>query len=564
VAGPSFQRPAGQRPAGQRPEGLRHLRRRAAGLAASALAALAVAAAARPALARGSSFQGLVADFQEEAGPTLRRLVAAGERVAVALDAPLPPEAAARAEFVRRLTGLLASVPSGDVADLPGPRPALLALPAPGPPPLRLALLPPERTEVARDPLAVVHEAWQRGWTRVLRVVVSLEHGRVLLRGELLVTDGFLWPPAPGPAVATTATFHAAARIDAELRALLGLPPPALPQALDTRPLPVLPSGVPAVSGHVLDLAVADLDADGDDEVLVLTRAALHVLRAADGALTPAAPPVDLAALAGGAAATSREPVGALALWTAIDRRGPAVLAATSDLAATAVLAWRDGELRPLSPSPAAPARAPCAGEGAPPPVPVLLLCGFPVGEGAAGEVLLQRAERGRATFAPQLERWRPDALAPGAPATVRGAGLGMRRRWVKSPAEGAWHVIDARLSAAGVLRLARSDDPTQPARDWQRVSGVGFAFALLDWDEDGVPELAAASDAPPGDRDALRLWTLPTLGPPRELLRQETDPLQAVAAGDLDHDGRTELLLATRRPGAAFSHLWLVRGRPP
>ena len=527
--------------------------------------AFALAALARPALARPSTLERLAVDFQADAAPALRALLARDHRVALAVDPSLPKEAASAAAFVDRLARRLAVLPpeSADAGE-----------------PERLTILSGEGTAegegaaggpVPRSREAVVHAARREGWSRVLRVEVFVREGRLVLLGEILATDGLLWEPVLRPVAGITAHFYAADRLDAELRGLLGLPVSPLPTAWDARPLPVfdLPGGGGALPGHALALAVGDVDADGDDEILAVTRTALHVFRQADGVLRRAAPPVALAPLAGVSRARSRVPLGAIALLSFIgvgraDEGGVDVVVTTSDLASSVVLSWRGDGLRPLPAGPDALGTA-CAADGAGADRTALLLCGFPVGEGASGELLLRPLERGRATFRPLLDRWQAGAVAAPPATPVRGAGVAMLRRWLATAAEGAPLVIDARLSTAGLLRLDRAASTGEAPRPWQRVRGVGTAFALFDANDDGVAELAGSSSAPPGASDALTIWTFPEGAGPREVWRSAPAglaPIEAIAAGDVDHDGTPDLIVATHAPHASDSHLLLVTGR--
>lgn len=358
---------------------------------------------------------------------------------------------------------------------------------------------------VARDADDAERVARQLGAASLLRLAVTLEGTRVVARGDAFGTRVNFWsgrtPTRTGKGLSLAATAEA----DAEVVTLGGAPPappPPRPLALEVRSFAKLPAWPGA-------LAVSDVDGDGRAEVLALVADTL-VAWSGDGA------PLARAELSSARTATpARDPfglviasAGRVVVYSARRERPEAFGADPAG--------WRS----------LGPADSVSSGPLALTPLP------------------------GLAAFA-SGSTWNSQPLAlPGPIVQVSWRGP---------------HVLLVMGDGAGVV--LKEPGPAG------RVSGVGSGSALADLDGDGTPEVLLTSPRTIGDADQLRVVALGAFlatqarrGAATELpeLLKRTLGGRAVvaAAGDLDGDGRDEVILGVWRSDGS-GELLLVRGTP-
>jgi hypothetical protein len=268
------------------------------------------------------------------------------------------------------------------------------------------------------------------------------------------------WDRIRNPLPSPTGHAFSTAKIDAEVRAFLA--PLMLEQASVHR--------ARHDEGDVLAVACGDLDGDGGDELVLVSRARVAMGRVKGGRFVVERS-VPWSALAPSAPVTLREPlagavIAAGALEVGTTDRGAVRL--TTDLAGhapiTGLPAWGGDGVVCLAPQPSAGAF-----------------------EGAPFDCDATRASRPRlAVPAPRFDAFAAANLVDAA---------------------GSTHSIVAVREPSGKLRLEAGETQVSP-------DGVyGAELAVLDLDEDGVPEVATSVD---GAEDALNVWTWP--GPDAEL----------------------------------------------
>ncbi len=286
----------------------------------------------------------------------------------------------------------------------------------------------------------------------------------------------------------------------------------------------------------VLALASGDVDADGTVELVALTTREIVVL-----ALSKDAASVETRiALAGDAAALRpRDAVGALLVADVAGDATPEILAHASDRADGMIVGLKNGAL---------------AAQGT--------LRDYPlfVTPGGAGAGRLATAALGEGvndfpresiSFAPAWKEW----SAAGLPARFLAAeGTSFLA------ADGTTHNLVGIVDGDGELALHTL--PRAAADPWARLADSGSAFEIADLDGDGAPEVITSAYRAPGDGDELVVYTIDDDGSSRVLHRGGAlrGGIAAIAAGDFDSDGATDVAALVRLSGAAAGDLWVLR----
>lgn len=337
--------------------------------------------------------------------------------------------------------------------------------------------------------------ARRAGFEVLVDVEVAIENGEVVALARVLSVERDLWReianPDGGQAIASIAVGRA--RIDADLRALVGGPPPVTP----TTPAPprrwsfrALDAGLD-LGAPLLALAAVDLDGDRRAELVALTTDEIIVLRF-DGS---AASPLARVRLDGRAVLPRpRTPVGTLV--------GERLAARSSEHGPGASYAWQNGAL-----------------------VKTGSVDGYPVCAGAANLVA------GAAIFAgsaPLPERFLAAGCGAGATGSVDASGILRLIRggaaWAIVPGvgtafaiadldgDGVPEVVTAANRAPGTgdllaVQKIGGDGSARPARKPTAVPGGVAAIAAGDLDGDGVVDVLAAARAP--GETQVELWLL-------------------------------------------------------
>jgi hypothetical protein len=301
-------------------------------------------------------------------------------------------------------------------------------------------------------------------------------------------------------------------------------PPVPVPVRWGLRQLGALDLGAP-----VLALAILDHGAGEPDELVVLTRREVVVLGAAG------AGPIESRArfaLAGAPAARqSRDPVGVL---TVAAQRGRAeILARTSDYADGVRLYLRDGAL-----------------------VEEARLAGFPLCPGAAAELA-----GGRNFFV----RGSLSRIADAAGFAVREDFYAAQCRSGLVDALGHPRLAFGVVELDGDLVVQRghvcgAGAACDETIEQFAIPGCGTAFALTDVDNDGRLDVIAATAEAPGRGDRIAAFTWDGV---HVLRTHQTKPFRGgvvgLAAGDLDGDGRRDVIAAVRLLGSNLVVLWAL-----
>ncbi len=392
------------------------------------------------------------------------------------------------------------------------------------------------------------------------------EGAEILLVVELAVSRGYLhaiaratdvrrdfWTRIARPVVGVRSQWYGRARLDGEVRALLGLPAasgrfglrPLLP--CDDVPAGSLIGCVPAgavLPEPIVAAAVLDLDGDRLYEVALVGLDSVWVgqivkdERGVDvtvvGSLTlPSGPelgPLPLEPF-GFAQAADFDGDGAdeLVAWSPT-RRAAVLVGGTAT--GVAVRKWPGatkscGAVRPAGTA--------------------IIACGPPLavwdaaaarspGEASALPALVTgEVGLGRYTLEPRFRFWsiRADdrSFTTAGPlwawADTEAFVQGSRVRWT------------ATVDAKGQLAVAGPQKALS-------LAGAGTAIVFADLDDDGLPELVRSTNADPDMADALIVHALAGTGAGGERYRAPTASVRALAAGDVDNDGRLDVLVVT------------------
>lgn len=349
-----------------------------------------------------------------------------------------------------------------------------------------------------------------QGYELLIWLVVSIEANHVVVEGVVFDTERDLWRDAAGgEARRVVGRIFARARVDAELRRHL--------EPLPAGPLSVTP--VPLGEGGVLALAVADLDGDDLNEVVLVSERAVEVRRLRAGQAEVMAR-LSLAGLPP-AATRSRDPVGTMAVGPPDATGGRPVALRTSDLDQGLVVGFDGVEIGLRSG-----------------------IADFPI-RWAEGAPQCTTVAPGRSTF--------QTAAAPcgslGETPTVPPFHALVRER-LPQPGGPPAATAEGTVLADGSVALQWN------GRVVARLGPFGTALAISDLDDDGVAEVLLSSDRDPGAGDELTVLRLGAAGvAAREPLGGVPGSVWVAAAGDADNDGLRELL-AVAEAGAATALL--------
>jgi FG-GAP-like repeat len=368
----------------------------------------------------------------------------------------------------------------------------------------------------------------REGYERLLDLELIVVEGYLHLRGALIATEAKLWRDTLRPHRGSLSHLHDKVRVDAEVRAYTGRVTSGKVRFV-TRAF-----GLPRLR-EVLALAVGDLDGDGRSELVLLRPEILEVLRYKGGQagfdlvasirVTPPSAPL-----------RPRRAIGALVVAD-LDRDGKAeVLARSSTMKQGAAFGLRGKVLQRLKDLPGFPL---AARPGRPGP-----------------ELLLTQALAGLDLFdvtslSGALAATMPQELIKALPSfyTMRVAAIAKRGR---APLRFAGAV-----DSGGALRVFAWGATTPLVT----LSSVGIAFELADLDDDGQLEVVTTAADIAGEKDQITVSTAQA-GKGARLVWRSADLQGAVVAlchGDIDGDGKLELVGALQSPRAARGGVTLV-----
>ncbi len=279
-------------------------------------------------------------------------------------------------------------------------------------------------------------------------------------------------------------------------------------------------SGV--LSGDTLDLATADLAADGQDELFLLTGGSLTVLSRRRG-LFDVRSQVDLAGRP--AQLRSRDAIGMLAIGA--EPSSEIVLRTrTSEQAMGASFVWRDGALQKSSE-----------------------FVGYPFCDSAT-----LNSAPGQNYFLGESVTW------PSGVGTVLASSLYSVRctHGMVDPLGKAVRYL-SQVSLAGELTLQCLGEEEGCAPGTRNFPSVGYAHLVVDLTNDGRPEVVTSSAEARGGADRIQVFSYDGAAPKLVFERDFARGIVALTAGDFDGDGALELVAAERGTSPGKVSLWLL-----
>ncbi|MCA9519876.1 MAG: VCBS repeat-containing protein [Myxococcales bacterium] len=397
----------------------------------------------------------------------------------------------------------------------------------------RLVAYPPKA--LGKTLAEELEAASRRGLDRLLRFEIAVKNNYMIISGHLFATNRNLWLFGHEPKVDLQGYFFISVRIDAEIKYLLGRskqPPTPSKWALER--LDLLPGS------RLLAVGIGDIDGDREQELLLLTRDAIHIFEWRRGAFVELRPRIhlDKRALRD---IVPRNPVGSLVV-TDLDGDGRAeILSGTNYHTAGFAHRWTPTEAVELKTVEKLPLRLP----------------GIPLAKGPGDWLILGLPHH---TF-PQFTSatffdWK---LGKQRSYPLRGAFLSFARQPIKTPRHQI--LVSAVLRPDYQLTLHRGG----PSRAvWHKLGNkAGIALAITDLDDDGVPELVQTDASYPTQHDRVTIWQL---GRRKLTKRFESPRLAAIvglACGDIDNDGQLEVVLISFDAQSETTTLHVLRRQP-